>query len=195
MPISLSVLAFRSTSFCPKRAAATSTFFVNSAALEFAGFTRKPITATLGTTSCNSSTSFGDTSTLIRLTPVRLPPGRLRLSTRPRLTGSLGVEKTIGMVAVAALAASAAGVVPATITDGCRVTSSAASAGSSSFLFSAQRYSIATFWPSTKPVSLRPMSANGMVRPCSCPASVLSWPGAPKTRSTPCLRSSIPQSP
>src|SRR5450830_1786745 len=42
---------------------------------------------------------------------------------------------------------------------------------------------------------LQPMSANGMVRPCSCPASVLSWPGAPKTRSTPCLRNSIPQSP
>ena len=31
-------------------------------------------------------------------------------------------------------------------------------------------------------------SANGMVRPCSCPASDRSWQGAPKTRSTPCLR-------
>jgi len=28
----------------------------------------------------------------------------------------------------------------------------------------------------------------GMVRPCSCPASKRSWQGAPKTRSTPCLR-------
>ncbi len=28
-------------------------------------------------------------------------------------------------------------------------------------------------------------SANGMVRPCSCPASVRNWQGAPKTRSTP----------
>ena len=27
-----------------------------------------------------------------------------------------------------------------------------------------------------------------MVRPCSCPASDRSWQGAPKTRSTPCLR-------
>ena len=27
-----------------------------------------------------------------------------------------------------------------------------------------------------------------MVRPCSCPASVSCWQGAPKTRSTPCLR-------
>ena len=34
------------------------------------------------------------------------------------------------------------------------------------------------------------MSANGMVRPCSCPASDRSWQGAPKTRSTPCQRSS-----
>jgi hypothetical protein len=31
------------------------------------------------------------------------------------------------------------------------------------------------------------MSANGMVRPCSCPASKRSWRGAPKTRSTLCL--------
>ncbi len=29
------------------------------------------------------------------------------------------------------------------------------------------------------------ISANGMVRPCSCPASDRSWQGAPKTRSTP----------
>ena len=34
------------------------------------------------------------------------------------------------------------------------------------------------------------MSVNGMVRPCSCPASKLSWQGAPKTRSAPCLRQS-----
>ncbi len=32
------------------------------------------------------------------------------------------------------------------------------------------------------------MSAYGMVRPCSCPASVLSWQGTPTTRSAPCLR-------
>jgi len=32
------------------------------------------------------------------------------------------------------------------------------------------------------------MSGNGMVRPCSCPASKWSWQGTPKTRSTRCLR-------
>ena len=47
-------------------------------------------------------------STLKKFTPVTLPPGRLRLATRPDLTGSAPTAKTIGIVAVAALAASAA---------------------------------------------------------------------------------------
>src|SRR5271168_2326803 len=34
------------------------------------------------------------------------------------------------------------------------------------------------------------MSANGMVRPCSCPASKRCWQGAPKTRSTPMSQNS-----
>ena len=50
------------------------------------------------------------------VTPVMLPPGRLRLGTRPSWTGSPPVSKTIGMVVVAAFAASAAGVVVAAIT-------------------------------------------------------------------------------
>jgi hypothetical protein len=40
-----------------------------------------------------------------------------------------------------------------------------------------------------------PMSANGMVRPCSCPASEQSWEGVPKLRSTPCHRHSALRSP
>ena len=40
-----------------------------------------------------------------KLTPVTLPPGRLRLATRPSLTGSPPRAKTIGIVAVAAFAA------------------------------------------------------------------------------------------
>jgi hypothetical protein len=39
--------------------------------------------------------------------------------------------------------------------------------------------------------SLGQRSVNGMVRPCSCPASKRSSQGAPKTRSTPCLRHPI----
>ena len=43
-----------------------------------------------------------------KLIPVRLPPGRARLATRPSLTGSSATLKTIGIVVVAALAANAA---------------------------------------------------------------------------------------
>jgi hypothetical protein len=50
-----------------------------------------------------------------------------------------------------------------------------------------QRWQI--FW------NLQPTTANGMVRPCSGPASTRSWPGALKSRSTPCLRNSMQQSP
>ena len=41
----------------------------------------------------------------VEVAPVTLPPGRLRLATRPSVTGSLPLAKTIGTVVVAALAA------------------------------------------------------------------------------------------
>jgi hypothetical protein len=41
------------------------------------------------------------------LMPVALPPGRLRLAASPCLTGSSPTRNTIGIVAVAAFAASA----------------------------------------------------------------------------------------
>jgi ABC-type uncharacterized transport system substrate-binding protein len=82
-----------------------------------------------------------------KVTPVILPPGRLRLVTRPVVTGSSAVTKTIGMVVVAALAASAAAWEPAMIKTTGQRTKSAASDGSRSCLFSAQRYSMARFWP------------------------------------------------
>ena len=44
--------------------------------------------------------------------PVALPPGRLILATRPNLTGSSIVMKTMGIVEVAVLAASAETVSP-----------------------------------------------------------------------------------
>ena len=47
------------------------------------------------------------------LKPVRLPPGRARLATRPAATGSLPTMKTIGIVEVAFFAASAEGVAAA----------------------------------------------------------------------------------
>jgi hypothetical protein len=61
-----------------------------------------------------------------------LPPGRARLATRPCLTGSSGERKTMGTVAVAALAACAEMVLGAAITATCRRINSAASAGSRS---------------------------------------------------------------
>jgi hypothetical protein len=46
------------------------------------------------------SSRFGATTMFSWVTPVTLPPGRLRLATRPSQTGSLPISKTIGMVAV-----------------------------------------------------------------------------------------------
>ena len=87
----------------------------------------------------------------------RLPPGRARLATRPSWTGSSATAKTMGIVVVAALAAKAEGVPPVTaMTATCRRTNWAASAGSRLYWPSAQRYSIATFSPSTKPASFSP---------------------------------------
>jgi len=57
---------------------------------------------------------FASTSPTKKLMPVALPPGRARLATRPSRTGSSPTPKTIGIVVVAALAASAAGVLPGT---------------------------------------------------------------------------------
>jgi WD40 repeat protein len=47
----------------------------------------------------------GSRSSPRKLTPVTLPPGRARLATRLSATGSLAIEKTIGIVEVARLAA------------------------------------------------------------------------------------------
>ena len=67
----------------------------------------------VGTTSCSSSSRFGPSSTLNVVTPVTLPPGRFEAGDKSVPTGSPPVAKTIGIVVVAALAASAEGV-PAT---------------------------------------------------------------------------------
>ena len=67
-----------------------------------------------GTSSCNSSSRFPNTAAFRLVTPVILPPGRLRLVTRPNCTGSTPVPNTIGMVLVAAFAASDAGIATAT---------------------------------------------------------------------------------
>ena len=72
------------------------------------GFTSTAIVVALGTSWRSSSSRFAPNTPEKKTTPVTLPPGRLRLATRPSLTGSPPVAKTIGTVVVAALAASAA---------------------------------------------------------------------------------------
>jgi len=97
-----------------------------------------------------AASRLATTSPVKKLMPVAFPPGRLMLATRPDLTGSSPTLKTIGIVEVAALAARAPGGLPGTaITATLRRTRSAASCAIRSYCPSAQRYSIATFWPST----------------------------------------------
>src|SRR5262249_43475255 len=96
-----------------------------------AGLTSTAIREALGSLSRSSSRRFAVNSVLRRLMPVRLPPGRARLATRPCLTGSSDTPNTMGIVVVAPLAASAVAKPAAvTITATCRRTSSAARSGS-----------------------------------------------------------------
>src|SRR5689334_16178260 len=89
------------------------------------GLIRAPTSVTCGSKSCSRPSFFALRSLKARYTPVILPPGELRLATRPILTGSSPLVKTIGIVDVAALAARAAGGPLATITATRRLTKSA----------------------------------------------------------------------
>src|SRR5262249_30140529 len=130
--MSWSLLAFWTTIFKPNALAAVCRPLVSDLEAGFFGLTRRPITAAFGTSSCSNSSRLGASVLYRKLVPVTLPPGRLMLETRPRLTGAPPIEKAIGMVAVAALAASgAAALWIATITATWRRTRSAASAGKS----------------------------------------------------------------
>jgi hypothetical protein len=155
---SRSVLAFSTWSFSPRlRAAACASSIEILVRIELVGLISNAMEFVPGTTSCSSSTRLATNPTFNVVTPVRLPPGRFRPETSPSSIGSLPTQKMIGIVEVAAFAASVAGVLPGVaITFTRRRTRSAASAGNRSLWPSAQRYSIATFLPSTYPVSLRP---------------------------------------
>src|SRR5262245_28912651 len=74
----------------------------------------------------------------------------------PNVTGSAPVTKTMGIVLVAAFAANEDGTSYAVITDTLRATSSPASDDKRSYRPSAQRHSMLTFLPSTKPASFSP---------------------------------------
>ena len=66
------------------------------------------ICTAFGSISCKTPSRFAASAAVMMLTPVTLPPGRLKLDTRPSATGSAPLTKTIGIVVVAALAASVA---------------------------------------------------------------------------------------
>src|SRR5262249_5852722 len=85
-------------------------------ALGLVGLTSTAIIVAVGSNSRTSSRRLGPTSDANVVTPVRLPPGRLRLATTPILIGSSPMTKTIGILEVVALAASTAGVPSAAIT-------------------------------------------------------------------------------
>src|SRR6516164_2139237 len=53
-----------------------------------AGLTSTAIRTALGSNSCSSASRFAPNSVAKKLMPVRFPPGRARLATRPSLTGS-----------------------------------------------------------------------------------------------------------
>jgi hypothetical protein len=90
------------------------------------------------------------TSGARKLAPVTLPPGRLMLATSPEVIGSVPIAKTIGIVVVAAFAASGGDAPPLVkMTDTWLLTSSDAIVGSRLAWLSAQPYSMVTFWPST----------------------------------------------
>jgi len=89
---------------------------------------RKPTRETAGKTSFSSSTRLPLSSLVKALKPVTLPPGCARLATTPTPSGSPIAAMTTGMVVVACLAASAAGVPRVMMTSTGKRTSSAASA-------------------------------------------------------------------
>src|SRR6516165_629406 len=123
---------------------------------ELPGLTSTAIRTALGTRSCSRPNRLATISADKKLMPVALPSGRARLATRPSLTGSSATPKTIGIVVVAALAARAPVPKPGVTITATRLrTSSAMSAGRRSYWPSSQWYSTITFWPSTKPASLR----------------------------------------
>jgi hypothetical protein len=114
------------------------------------GLTISPNVFAPGTRSRSRLSALVPSSSEKKVMPVTLSPGWRRFVTRPIFTGSAPVLNTTGMVVVAFLAAKLDGGPPtAAMTLTLRRTKSAASSGRRSTLPSAQRYSIATFWPTT----------------------------------------------
>ena len=142
----------------PSAPAALSVSLKTCAEYGLAAFQRTATREARGRSSWSSSRCFPPRSAAMRLSPVMFPPGRARLATSPLPNGSPAAVMTMGIVAVALLAAMGASVPPAAMTSTLRRTSSAANYGSKSSRFSAYRRSKTTFFPSTQP---NPRRASG----------------------------------
>ena len=140
----------------PRAFAAASASFTSISVFGLSRAANMPIGAIPGTRLDRSSSLFATSLLERKVTPVTFAPGRLKLATRPNSTGLTPVTKTIGMLAVAALAAIAGGVVFAKTTLTFNRTSSSASVGRRSLWPSAKRCSIVRFRPTTKPASFWP---------------------------------------
>jgi uncharacterized membrane protein YhaH (DUF805 family) len=90
------------------RAPANVSLSVDSEVIALEGLTSTATRVAAGTISRTSSSRFAANSVAKLLIPVTLPPGWARLATRPSLTGSSPLLKTIGIAVVTALAAIAA---------------------------------------------------------------------------------------
>jgi hypothetical protein len=80
----------------PRVRAACRPLVVGSVTLGLVGLATRPMIVAVGTSAWSNSSRFGATSTLNEVTPVTLPPCRLRLATRPICTGSLLVVDISG---------------------------------------------------------------------------------------------------
>ena len=119
-------LAFTGARSSPIVRAAACTSLISGTESGLVGLTSTGTTFDLQPSSRNISRRFCPSGPVIKVRPVALPPGWFKLATRPAATGSRPTMKTIGMVVVATLAASAAGGASATIRSTGRRTNSAA---------------------------------------------------------------------
>jgi hypothetical protein len=94
----MTVLALTTMSCRPSVRAAAGRSVILDWAEGMAGSARTPNRAELGINSWSNCNRFGPSSVCKMAMPVRFAPGRLRLATRPDVTGSAAATKTIGMV-------------------------------------------------------------------------------------------------
>src|SRR5215472_895346 len=108
--ISRVLLAVKTSTCLPIAEAVACKSLVKASVLRLFGLSSTAKRTALGSSSCNSPSRLVPSSAFMEVMPVALPPGRLRLATRPISTGSAPMPKTIGTVVVTVLAASVAGV-------------------------------------------------------------------------------------